>query len=74
MVVYLLLLQLLAQSIGCLGCWCIWWGIELDHRWHGDWQWFWQPLEELGVVLRAVPTWVGLPLPDLPEFGDDPID
>ena len=64
------LLHLFAQRVGRLGCCFIWWGIELDHRWHGEWRWFWEPLEALGVVLRAVPTWVGLPLPEIPEFPD----
>ena len=62
--------HLVAQNVGRLGCCFIWWGIELDHRWHGEWPWFWETLEALGVVLRAVPTWVGLQLPEIPEFPD----
>ena len=62
--------HLVAQSVGRLGCCLIWWGIELDHRWHGEWRWFWQPLEALGVALRAVPTWFGLPVPEIAEFPD----
>ena len=62
--------HLVAQNVGRLGCCLIWWGIELDHRWHGEWRWFWQPLEALGVALRAVPTWFGLPVPEIEDFPD----
>ena len=59
-----------AQNVGRLGACFIWWGIELDHRWGGEWPWFWDSLEKLGVVLRAVPTWFDLPIPDIPDFDD----
>ena len=62
--------HLVAQSVGRWGCCLIWWGIDLDHRWHGEWPWFWQSLEALGVALRAVPTWFDLPVPEIAEFPD----
>ena len=63
-------LHFVAQVVGLFGCYFIWWSIELDHRWKGKWSWFWEPLGEVGDALRAVPTWVGLPLPEIPEFLD----
>ena len=64
------LLHGVAQGVGRLGCCFIWWSIELDHRWYGRWSWFWEPLGTVGDALRTVPTLVGLPLPEIPEFLD----
>ena len=56
----------LAYGIGHLGCWCIWWSIELDHA--GYARWLWEPLGRVGDHLRAVPTLFGLPPPEIPDF------
>ena len=61
-------LEHLAYTVGHLGCFFIWWSIELDHRWDGEWRWFWEPLGTVGDVLRIAPTLVGLPLPEIPDF------
>jgi hypothetical protein len=62
---------LLAWGIGQVGAWCIWWSIELDHRWNGEWVWFWETLGDVGDRLRMAPTLFGLPLPAIPDFDSD---
>ena len=61
-------LAYVAYGAGHLGCFFIWWSIELDHCWDGEWRWFWEPLGTVGDVLRMAPTLVGLPLPDIQDF------
>ena len=46
----------LVHYVGQLGCFFIWWSIELDHRWQGEWRFVWETLGDIGDVLRAVPA------------------
>jgi hypothetical protein len=63
---------LLAWGIGQVGAWCIWWSIELDHHWDGEWvHWFSDTLGDVGEQLRTAPTLFGLPLPEIPDFDSD---